>query len=1033
MNADSSCSASSRVHVDSRDVIRGLLLSDVAERSSHASVRWTRHSKVNECDVHTTEVRREHGAVKYYRTQCDAPLSPREMFCALTDIARWPQWTFALASVTPRDGNAFELCFRALLQQNAKANPRSFTVLDRTMMIQRTVSVDDDAAITLAYSTNDDTSGNDSDGEVIAHLTALGYRIADNSRGGCTVRTLYAAELNGRAAPWSALQFAVAQTTAIRKLIDVAAADADSARTWKERAAALDIRSLVDTDAATADVSVDSALMSASSLISSPAPSLSPSPRRRKRNVFNAFSSGDLPANRYAEELAALKTLCLSELTTSRGWIYHSSAQEIRIEQKRLDDDTPCARGIGIVNARADLVSAILTNEQWRSEWDKLFDGGRVLETVDRLTAVLHIKFIGARPIIKPRDFVVVGRAEQIEDGSFLAFAKSIEHAQCPPTTSHVRGTLLYSATLCQPLPATRSHPHRCRVVYAASSSPNGYLPAMIVERVAVQQPLVIANIERLIQEKPTFLGLAAAQIAQFKSAAENERERNGIRDESDEEADRVSDDSAAVAVNGKASEYEAADDDDDDDSMDNDNVSAILVSAESPLWRDIVAAAEAPNFGIYTRAATDDEVILAEFEAPNFRQTAAAALRLLHYGILTAISAPMSMMADAMWITPPQEFAAGLQLVQILVLQPLIRYDSADADDDGRRTRRIVIEVEWPSSRAVVHGEWDIVTGRLAHPIQLAMPITQPRANIAVRVRRNRSVIGLFSIPLYNVAAANAASLFTWQHATNTSEVASHDDDDDAIRLHAIGLHCRTIKSKTAEVVAAFNRRSEAQIDLFAAQTGGNSDAIDERSLRVSLRRLQTLVRPYRRFLRSLEALRQWNSSPIVTASILSVIALSLVWPTVIPLAILLAIALRIEVRRAAHISWSSSIASEVSDARGLTADDEAKSDIASLGLKEETLRSLVRCVDVASALLLAINDVVDWRNAETTRRVQCLIIIACILTLLVPLHLVVSALVLMLVSYQSSAVQSVLWFVSRFVDAIVIALSRPVTSKYK
>ena len=119
---------------------------------------------------------RDDGAVTYFRTQFDAPISSRHMFAALTDTQRWTTWMSALHRVdadAKTDGVA--LTFRAALQANVKTNPRSFTVLDRRFTVHRTVSVDTDGAVTLAYSSRANASNDDAvDGEVTAHLTALG-------------------------------------------------------------------------------------------------------------------------------------------------------------------------------------------------------------------------------------------------------------------------------------------------------------------------------------------------------------------------------------------------------------------------------------------------------------------------------------------------------------------------------------------------------------------------------------------------------------------------------------------------------------------------------------------------------------------------------------------------------------------------------------------------------------------------------------------------------------------------------------------
>jgi hypothetical protein len=77
---------------------------------------------------------------------------------------------------------------------------------------------------------------------------------------------------------------------------------------------------------------------------------------------------------------------------------------------------------------------------------------------------VQHLQFKGGWAA-QPRDLCLMTRTTVAdEDRSIFIFSTSVEHADCAPQTSHVRGDLFVGAVHIRPLDA-----FRCHVAYLVS------------------------------------------------------------------------------------------------------------------------------------------------------------------------------------------------------------------------------------------------------------------------------------------------------------------------------------------------------------------------------------------------------------------------------------------------------------------------------------------------------------------------------------------------------------------------------------
>lgn len=200
----------------------------------------------------------------------------------------------------------------------------------------------------------------------------------------------------------------------------------------------------------------------------------------------------------------------------AEGWAFNSKQKDVDIYIKK-DGNSPVTfcKGVGVIPAPPSLVKFVFVEPKLRPLWDDMFNSGKRLQIFDAFTSVSYSNF-KAPAFVWPRDFCVVGRSRLLEDGSELIYSTSCTHPDGPTAKGHVRGTLLYSAVLLEPVPG---NPGACRVTYALASDPNGSIPKSLVNAVSVKQPLCIATIRDFIANKAQLIAQAQRE-AQEEAAA---------------------------------------------------------------------------------------------------------------------------------------------------------------------------------------------------------------------------------------------------------------------------------------------------------------------------------------------------------------------------------------------------------------------------------------------------------------------------------------------------------------------------------
>jgi len=112
----------------------------------------------------------------------------------------------------------------------------------------------------------------------------------------------------------------------------------------------------------------------------------------------------------------------------------------------------------------------------------------------------VYAEFEVFRPIISNRDFVWYAVDSLLPNGIYVSLGRSMKSSFYPEKPGRVRGTILASGYVVEPIPGD---PNSSKVYYVAQVDPRGWVPAWAVNFVAKSQ----AYNPGLIKEKiPQFL-----------------------------------------------------------------------------------------------------------------------------------------------------------------------------------------------------------------------------------------------------------------------------------------------------------------------------------------------------------------------------------------------------------------------------------------------------------------------------------------------------------------------------------------------
>lgn len=114
-------------------------------------------------------------------------------------------------------------------------------------------------------------------------------------------------------------------------------------------------------------------------------------------------------------------------------------------------------------------------------EWSALFHSGRVVERLGAEIDVVYTRFNSPTRLAGSRDYLYLRGVRRSEGGGVHVVTRSILHRDCPEVPGVVRGEVLLSSHVVEPVGETRS-----RYTLVVLTTPRGKLPAALVNRLQV-------------------------------------------------------------------------------------------------------------------------------------------------------------------------------------------------------------------------------------------------------------------------------------------------------------------------------------------------------------------------------------------------------------------------------------------------------------------------------------------------------------------------------------------------------------------
>jgi hypothetical protein len=237
----------------------------------------------------------------------------------------------------------------------------------------------------------------------------------------------------------------------------------------------------------------------------------SPSASSNLKQEDYAISLDPLPPSKYDSILDACYQQSWEAVSSNDGWKFQMEEENVKVYLKPgpAGQNINFCKGVGTISGTPEQVRCVFASSDVRGRWDEMYNKGEVVERIDTNTTVSYGAFKAPWPVA-PRDFVTIGRSVVRPDGSIFVYFGNYEHPRKPAVKKHVRGKLIYSALLIEPVPGSPTP--RSLVTYALGNDPCGNIPVGLANAVNVKQPLCVAKIGKFITADPEGLRLAVEE-----------------------------------------------------------------------------------------------------------------------------------------------------------------------------------------------------------------------------------------------------------------------------------------------------------------------------------------------------------------------------------------------------------------------------------------------------------------------------------------------------------------------------------------
>jgi len=171
-----------------------------------------------------------------------------------------------------------------------------------------------------------------------------------------------------------------------------------------------------------------------------------------------------------------------------------------------------------------DVVADLLLDIDKRTFWDPKFVQGKVLQTIDKTSDVVHMVFKSHSSPYKYRDFVLFRSSHKIDGGGKLLACRSVLHPLGSESKDNVRAVLFPSGYIITPPPQPPTNNNTVRIIMG--SSPPNDSPSAPVTGQCMLTYIAQMDKEAVLTVAPDLLGethelsLGIANIAAVLSRA---------------------------------------------------------------------------------------------------------------------------------------------------------------------------------------------------------------------------------------------------------------------------------------------------------------------------------------------------------------------------------------------------------------------------------------------------------------------------------------------------------------------------------
>lgn len=186
-----------------------------------------------------------------------------------------------------------------------------------------------------------------------------------------------------------------------------------------------------------------------------------------------------------------------SEDPSHGGWSYYSIQKDVTIARKREESHAGimhCFMGRGVIKASPRTVWEAVKNPLSRYIYDNMLKKISIIEHVEEgLKVVYMFHETNQCFMTHSRDFCYISK-ERMEGKKYVIASQSIEHPKCPPSPSVIRGQIMSSGWIVEPVRVDGQNAslvwYITKVHLGASS-----LPWRLIDVLSRNQPLSIAHL----------------------------------------------------------------------------------------------------------------------------------------------------------------------------------------------------------------------------------------------------------------------------------------------------------------------------------------------------------------------------------------------------------------------------------------------------------------------------------------------------------------------------------------------------------